>query len=324
MDYVRLGTTGLRVSRICLGMMSYGDPGWRDWVLPYEDGLPLVRAAAEAGITFFDTADVYSLGVSEELTGRMLREVFDRREDYVLATKVRGAMGEGPNDVGLSRGHILDGIDASLRRLGVDHADLYQIHRWDDDTPIEETMEALHDCVSAGKVRYLGASSMHAWQFAKAQRVAAEHGWTPFVTMQNHHNMLYREEEREMNPQCVDLGVGTLPWSPLARGILARPSGDTSTMRGASDTFSRDLYGGEQQPAILDALRAVAEAHGVSRATAALAWLLTRPGVTAPIIGATKPGHLEDAVAAVDLQLSAAQIDSLGAPYRPRPVLGHS
>lgn len=324
MQYVRLGTTGLKVSQICLGMMSYGDPGWRDWVLPYEDALPLVRAATEAGITCFDTADVYSVGVSEEVTGRMLREVFDRREDYVLATKVRGTMGEAPNDVGLSRGHILDGIDASLRRLGVDHVDLYQIHRWDDATPITETMEALHDCVTSGKVRYIGASSMYGWQFAKAQATAREHGWTPFVTMQNHHNLLYREEEREMNPQCVDMGVGTLPWSPLARGVLARPPGDTSTTRSASDTFSRELYGGEQQPAILEALGDVADAYGVSRATVALAWLLTRPGVTAPIIGATKADHLDHAIAAVDLELTFEQIDSLEAPYLPRPVLGHS
>jgi 1-deoxyxylulose-5-phosphate synthase len=324
MDYVRLGSTGLRVSRICLGMMSYGDPGWRDWVLPHDGGLPLVRAAAEAGITFFDTADMYSLGVSEEVTGRMLAEVFDRREDYVLATKVRFPLGDGPNDGGLSRGHVMDAVDASLQRLGVDHIDLYQIHRWDEDTPIEETMEALHDCVRAGKVRYLGASSMHAWQFAKAQATARENAWTPFATMQNHHNLLYREEEREMNPMCVDMGVGTLPWSPLARGILARPAGDDSTTRSASDTFTRELYGGEQQPAILAALEQVAARHGVSRATVALAWLLTRPGVTAPIIGVTKAGHLEDAVAATDLHLTAEDIAALEAPYRPRPVLGHS
>ncbi len=323
MEHVRLGSTGLKVSRICLGMMSYGDPGWRDWVLPYEDGLPLVRAAAEAGITFFDTADVYSVGVSEEVTGRMLREVFPAREDYVLATKVRGTMGDGPNDAGLSRGHIFDGIDASLRRLGVDHVDLHQIHRWDDATPIEETMRALHDCVVAGKVRYLGASSMHAWQFAKAQAVARANGWTPFVTMQNHHNLLYREEEREMNPQCVDMGVGTLPWSPLARGILARPQGDASTTRSASDTFSRELYGSAEQSAILEAVGAVAERHCVSRASVALAWLLTRPGVTAPIVGVTKTGHLNDAVAAVDLVLTEEDLTALEAPYRPRPVLGH-
>ena len=217
MDYVRLGSTGLKVSRVCLGMMSYGDPGWREWVLPEEDSLPFVQRAAEAGITFFDTADMYSLGVSEEVTGRLLGTVFDRREDYVLATKVNFPMSDRPNDGGLSRGHIMDAVDNSLRRLGTDHIDLYQIHRWDDETPIEETMQALHDCVRAGKVRYLGASSMHAWQFAKAQHVAERNGWTPFVSMQNHYNLLYREEEREMIPLCRDQGVGVIPWSPLAR-----------------------------------------------------------------------------------------------------------
>ncbi|HUG86482.1 MAG TPA: aldo/keto reductase, partial [Euzebya sp.] len=304
MDYVRLGSTGLRVSRVCLGMMSYGDPAQRSWALPFEDSLPFVRAAADAGITFFDTADVYSLGVSEELTGRMLRDTFGRREDYVLATKVYFPMGEGPNDRGLSRGHIMDAVDASLRRLGVDHIDLYQIHRCDPQTPIEETMEALHDCVRAGKVRYLGASSMRAWQFAKAQHAAHRNGWTPFVTMQNHHNLLYREEEREMNPQCVDMGVGTLPWSPLARGILARPAEDTPTTRSTADAFARELYGSDEQPAILEAVGAIADAHGVSRATVALAWLLHQPAVTAPIFGATKPHHISDAVAALDVRLS--------------------
>ncbi|AXV07525.1 L-fuco-beta-pyranose dehydrogenase [Euzebya pacifica] len=240
-------------------MMSYGDPGWREWVLPEEDSLPFVQRAAEAGITFFDTADMYSLGVSEEVTGRLLGTVFDRREDYVLATKVNFPMSDRPNDGGLSRGHIMDAIDNSLRRLGTDHIDLYQIHRWDDETPIEETMQALHDCVRAGKVRYLGASSMHAWQFAKAQHVAERNGWTPFVSMQNHYNLLYREEEREMIPLCRDQGVGVIPWSPLARGLLARPRAEaTATSRGAADTISPTLYA-DASRAVIDAVGTVAE-----------------------------------------------------------------
>ncbi len=324
MRQVRLGATGLKVSEICLGMMSYGDPGWRDWVLEERDADAFVRAAAEAGITFYDTADVYSDGVSEELTGRLLKKVFPRREDYVLATKVRGPMGSGPNDAGLSRGHILDGVDASLRRLDVDHIDLYQIHRWDYGTPIEETMEALHDCVRAGKVRYLGASSMHAWQFAKAQRVAALGGWTEFVSMQPHYNLLYREEEREMLPQCRDMGVGVIPWSPLARGRLARPSEEAAvTKRGRQDRFSEVLYD-EADSAIVDAVGRVADTHGVSRAQVALAWLLARSEVTAPIVGATKLSHLDDAVAATQVELSDDEVEQLEAPYRPRPVLGHS
>ena len=323
MRQVRLGATGLKVSEICLGMMSYGDPGWRDWVLEERDADAFVRAAAEAGITFYDTADVYSDGVSEELTGRLLKKVFPRREDYVLATKVRGPMGSGPNDAGLSRGHILDGVDASLRRLDVDHIDLYQIHRWDYGTPIEETMEALHDCVRAGKVRYLGASSMYAWQFAKAQRAAALGGWTPFVSMQPHYNLLYREEEREMLPQCADLGVGVLPWSPLARGRLARPADRAhATARGRSDAFAREHYD-DAESAILDAVGEVADARGVSRAQVALAWLLAQPVVTAPVVGASRPEHLEQAIDAVELRLSEQERAALEAPYRPRPVLGH-
>ncbi len=324
MEQVRLGGTGLRVSQICLGMMSYGDPGWRDWVLEERDAEPFVRAAVEAGITFFDTADVYSQGVSEELTGRLLKKYFRRREEYVLATKVRGPMGSGPNDAGLSRGHILDGVDASLRRLDVDHIDLYQIHRWDYGVPIEETMEALHDCVRAGKVRYLGASSMHAWQFAKAQRVAALNGWTPFVSMQPHYNLLYREEEREMLPQCLDMGVGVIPWSPLARGRLARaPEEATSTARAKQDSFSEILYD-EAETAILEAVGEIAANHGVTRAQVALAWMLSKEAVTAPIVGATKLAHLEDAVASTSVELSEDEIERLEEPYRPRPVLGHS
>ena len=323
MEHVRLGSTGLKVSRICLGMMSYGDPAWRDWVLPLEKARPILTHAVEAGITFFDTADMYSLGVSEEVTGTLLAELFPRREDYVVATKVFHAMGEGPNDAGLSRGHIMDSVDASLRRLGTDHIDLYQIHRFDHDTPVEETMQALHDCVRAGKVRYLGASSMHAWQFAKLQHVAAANGWTPFVTMQNHHNLLYREEEREMNPQCRDMGVGLLPWSPLARGRLARPPEEAeATPRGASETISPALYD-DSPRAIIDAVGEVASELGVSRAQVALAWLMGRPGITAPIVGATRTAHLDDAVAATSLTLTEDQVARLEAPYTPRPVLGH-
>lgn len=324
MQQVRLGDTGLRVSQICLGMMSYGDPGWRDWVLDEREAEPFVRAAADAGITFFDTADVYSQGVSEELTGRLLKRTFRRREDYVLATKVRGPMGSGPNDSGLSRAHILDGVDASLRRLGVDHIDLYQIHRWDHGVPIAETMEALHDCVRAGKVRYLGASSMYAWQFAKAQRVAERGGWTPFSSMQPHYNLLYREEEREMLPQCLDMGVGVIPWSPLARGRLARPLQEaSSTRRGRQDGFSEHLYD-EAEDDIVEAVGEIAAQRGVTRAQVALAWLLGRASVAAPIVGATRLAHLEDAVAATDLELTDDEVERLEAPYRPRPVLGHS
>ena len=324
MEYARLGSTGLRVSRICLGMMSYGDPSWRDWVLDEAAAEPFVRRAAEAGITFFDTADVYSLGVSEEVTGRLLRKVFPRREDYVLATKVRLAARPepGPNDQGLSRGHVLDAVDASLRRLGVDHIDLYQIHRWDPHTPIDETMLALHDCVRAGKVRYLGASSMAAWQFAKAQHTARSNGWTPFVSMQNHYNLLYREEEREMVPQCLDMGVGMIPWSPLARGLLARPRAQqdgSSTTRAASDTFTDALYG-DAELDIVDRVVEVAQQRGAAPAQVALAWLLSRPGVVAPIVGATKPGHLDDAVAALALELSDEEVVQLEEPYRPRGV----
>ncbi len=323
MEYARLGTTGLNVSRICLGMMSYGDPKWRDWVLPRSEAEPFVRLAADSGVNFFDTADVYSRGMSEEVTGRLLKKAFSRRQDYVVATKVRFPMGDGPNDAGLSRGHILDSVDASLRRLDLDHIDLYQIHRWDPGTPIEETMEALDDCVRWGKVRYLGASSMAAWQFAKAQHVADLGGWTRFVTMQHHYNLLYREEEREMIPQCRDMGVGLLPWSPLARGVLARPrSAAEDTTRAASDQFTRDLYTGAKLE-IVDAVGEVAAERGASRGQVALAWLLSRPGVTAPIVGATKLGHLEDAIAAVDVELTPEEVDRMEAPYRPRPVAGY-
>lgn len=322
MQQVRLGTTGLKVSQVCLGMMSYGDPTWRDWVLPGEQAQRFVGAAADAGITFFDTADMYSLGASEAATGAALRSVFSRREEYVLATKVFMPMSDAPNDGGLSRGHILDSVDASLRRLGVDHIDPYQIHRWDHHTPIEETMQALHDCVRAGKVRYLGASSMFAWQFAKAQRAAAMGGWTEFVTMQHHYNLLYREEEREMLPFCLDSGVGVLPWSPLARGRLARPPEQaTATTRGSSDNLIDGYEMADE--AIVEAVRRIAAERGVTQAQVALAWVLAQPAVTAPIVGATKLAHLDDAVAATELELTEEELAELEAPYRPVSVHGH-
>jgi aryl-alcohol dehydrogenase-like predicted oxidoreductase len=326
MEYVRLGATGLRVSRICLGMMSYGSPTWRDWILDEEQAEPLVRRAVELGVTFFDTADMYSLGASEEVTGNLLRTLFARRDDYVLATKVYQPMGDGPNDRGLSRKHILASIDDSLRRLGTDHVDLYQTHRWDYDTPIEETMSALHDVVRAGKARYLGASSMYAWQFAKAQHVARINGWTPFSSMQPHYNLIYREEEREMLPLCLDQGVGVIPWSPLARGVLTGSrtrDGARHTTRAHSDTFSDSLYD-ESDFAVVDAVSRVADRRGLPAAQVALAWLLHQPAVTAPIVGATKSGHIEDAVAAVSIRLDDEERAALEAPYRPHPVKGHS
>ncbi|WP_344610536.1 aldo/keto reductase [Dactylosporangium salmoneum] len=324
MQQVRLGRTGLQVSEICLGMMSYGSPTWRDWVLDEEAADPFVRRAVEAGITFFDTADVYSLGESERVTGRLLAKYFPRREDYVLATKVHGRMSDSANDGGLSRKHILAGIDNSLRRLGTDHVDLYQIHRWDPLTPIEETMEALHDVVRAGKARYIGASSMYAWQFSKAQYTARANGWTVFASMQDHYNLVYREEEREMLPLCADQGVGVIPWSPLARGVLAGNrgrGGERRTTRANSDAFG-DMYT-DDDFAVVDANASVAAALGVSPAQTALAWLLSRPVVTAPIVGATKLSHLEDAIAATGLSLDERQIAELEASYVPHPVLGH-
>ena len=325
MRYVRLGRTGLKVSRLCLGMMSYGSPESRAWMLAEDAALPLVARAVEAGITYFDTADMYSNGASEELTGRILPKLFAHREDYVLATKVFFPMGPGPNDSGLSRKHIMAAVDASLRRLGTDYIDLYQIHRWDPETPIEETMEALHDVVRAGKVRYLGASSMFAWQFAKAQYTADLRGWTRFVAMQNHYNLVYREEEREMIPFCLDQGVGVLPWSPLARGLLAgarRRDGAQTTTRSVNDPYAGEIYDAGDFD-VVEAVEAVAAARGVPAAQVSLAWLLSRPGVTAPIFGATKPHHIDDAVAAVELELSPEEIAAVEAPYRPHPVRGH-
>jgi aryl-alcohol dehydrogenase-like predicted oxidoreductase len=324
MQQVRLGRTGLKVSEICLGMMSYGDPAWRDWVLGEEAADPFVRRAAEAGITFFDTADVYSLGASETVTGRLLAKYFARREDYVLATKVFSTMSDRPNDGGLSRKHIMAGIDNSLRRLGTDHVDLYQIHRFDPETPVEETMEALHEVVRAGKARYIGASSMYAWQFAKANFTARHNGWTQFVSMQNHYNLVYREEEREMLPFCLDQGIGVIPWSPLARGLLAGNrgrGGEKRTIRAGSDAFS-SMYT-DDDFAVVDATTEVAAERGVAPARVALAWLLSRPAVTAPIVGATKLSHLEDAIAATGLTLDEKEIERLESPYVPHPVLGH-
>jgi len=325
MEYARLGSSGLKVSRIALGMMSYGSKTERAWHLDEDEAEPIVRRAVEAGVTFFDTADMYSQGLSEEITGRLLAKLFGHRDDYVLATKVYYPMGPGPNDRGLSRKHVLAAIDASLNRLGTDHVDLYQIHRWDDETPIEETMEALHDVVRAGKARYLGASSMYAWQFAKAQHTATVAGWTRFTSMQNHYNLVYREEERETLPLCLDQGVGCIPWSPLARGLLAgnRERGGTQrTVRAGSDPLADALYGDDDFD-VVDVVRAVAAERGLPPARIALAWLLGKPAVTAPIVGATRPRHLEDAIAAVEVALSEDEVARLEAPYRPHPVLGH-
>jgi aryl-alcohol dehydrogenase-like predicted oxidoreductase len=325
MEYTRLGASGLTVSRICLGMMSYGSPDSRDWVLGEDAAEPIVRCAVESGVTFFDTADMYSDGLSESITGRLLATLFPRREDYVLATKVYFPMGTGPNDKGLSRKHIMAAIDASLDRLGVDHVDLYQIHRWDHETPIEETMNALHDVVSAGKARYIGASSMFAWQFAKAQHTADTHGWTRFVSMQNHYNLVYREEEREMIPLCLDQGVGVIPWSPLARGLLTgtrERGGARSTVRSATDQLAMSMYTDDDFD-VVDVVREIAAERELPPARIALAWLLAQPGVTAPIIGATRTPHLEDAVEAVRVRLSEDEVARLRAPYRPHAVIGH-
>lgn len=326
MQYVKLGNTGLQVSRICLGMMTYGDPNWRPWTLDEAAARPFVQRAIEAGINFFDTADIYSIGVSEEVTGNLLREMLPR-DEYVLATKVFNPMGDKPNQGGLSRKHIMDGIDASLKRLGVDYVDLYQIHRWDYHTPVEETMEALHDVVKAGKARYIGASSMYAWRFAKAQYTADRHGWTRFVSMQNHYNLVYREEEREMIPFCIDQGVGIIPWSPLARGFLAgnrTRDKQAVTTRAGSDPFADHLYFTDADFDVVDCVKALARQKGVSPAQIALAWMLHKPGITSPIIGASKMNHLDEAIAALDMQLTDDEIASLEAPYQPKPILGHS
>lgn len=333
MEYRRLGNTGLIVSRICLGCMSYGDPSatlqgeslhW-DWVLKEDESRPFFKRAIELGINFFDTANVYSFGASEEITGRALK-VFARREDVVIATKVWGPMRHGPNGRGLSRKAILYEIDASLKRLGTDYVDLYQIHRWDHTVPIEETMEALHDVVRAGKARYLGASSMHAWQFAKAQHVADKHGWTRFVSMQNHYNLVYREEEREMAPLCRDLGVGMIPWSPLARGHLARGPQPLATKRSETDRFAKALYAqmAEADQRVIAEVDKIHKARGVPHAQVALAWLLQKDGVTAPIVGATKMEQLEVAAKSLEVTLTKEEMTALEAPYVPHGIAGFS
>jgi 1-deoxyxylulose-5-phosphate synthase len=326
MQYAKLGRTGLSVSRICLGCMSYGDKKWRDWVLTVDEAREHFAAALEAGINFFDTANVYSLGVSEEITGRWLGEMV-RREDIVLATKVHGPMATGQNRGGLSRKNILEACDASLRRLKMDFIDLYQIHRFDFATPLEETLEALDSLVRAGKVRYLGASSMAAWQFQKALALQKENGWHRFVAMQNHYNLVYREEEREMNPLCLDQGVGLIPWSPLARGFLAGNrdrQGSGETARAKSDEFAKNMYFREYDFAVLDAVEKIARKRGATPSQVACAWILQAPGVTAPIIGATKLKHLQEAIKAVDLKLSEDEIADVERPYRPHPILGHT
>jgi aryl-alcohol dehydrogenase (NADP+) len=326
MDYINLGHSGLKVSRLCLGCMTYGTSQWREWVLNEDESRPFFRRAVEAGINFFDTADMYSLGVSEEVTGRALRELLPR-DEMVVATKVYHPMGEKPTQRGLSRKHIMESIDASLRRLGMDYVDLYQIHRWDSETPLEETLEALHDVVKAGKALYIGASSMYAWQFAKALYLADQHGWTRFATMQNHYNLVYREEDREMNPLCKAEGVGIIPWSPLARGFLAgnrsRDKGGETT-RAKTDDFAHYMYYQDNDFETLDRVIELAGRFGKSPAQIALAWMLHKPGISSPIIGSSKLHQLDELVAALEIKLSADDMAFLEAPYKPHPVLGHS
>lgn len=327
MQYANLGKTGMKVSRLCLGMMSYGSKQWRDWVLEEEEARPFIQRALEAGINFFDTADVYSTGESERITGKLLKESGIRREDVIVATKVNGQMSDDINDRGLSRKHILDSIDKSLQRLQMDYVDLYQIHRWDYETPIAETLEALNDIVRAGKARYIGASSMYAWQFAKALDTSERHGWAKFVSMQNHYNLVYREEEREMIPLCVDQGIGLIPWSPLARGFLAgnrQRGGGGETVRAKSDAFGNSLYFRDEDFTVAERVADLARKRGVTGSQVALAWILSKPYVTAPIVGATKLDHLEQAIAALDVQLSQEEVRALEELYRPHPVLGHS
>jgi 1-deoxyxylulose-5-phosphate synthase len=326
MEYVRLGKTGLKVSRLCLGAMTYGTPEWRPWVLDESASRPFIARALEHGINFFDTADMYSRGASEQVLGRALKDLA-RREDVVIATKAFYPLGGGPNDGGLSRKHLFDAIDASLQRLGTDYVDLYQIHRFDHDTPVEETLEALHDIVKAGKARYTGASSMYAWQFVKMLSTADAHGWTRFVSMQNHYNLVYREEEREMLPLCRAEGIGVIPWSPLARGFLAgnRTKADRGeTVRAKTDEFAHQMYYADSDFTIADRTAELAARRGVKPAQIALAWLLSKPGVTAPIIGASKGPHLEEAVAALALRLDGAEVTFLEELYQPHPILGHS
>lgn len=325
MDYVRLGRTGLKVSRLCLGCMSFGDPakGWHAWILNEEGSRPILRQAVEAGINFFDTANVYAGGTSEEVIGRALKD-FARRDEIVIATKAHAPWGKGPNQGGLSRKALFQAVDDSLTRLGTDYIDLYQIHRWSYDTPIEETLEALNDIVKAGKARYIGASSMHAWQFQKALGLSEKNGWARFVSMQNHVNLIYREEEREMLPLCREEGIGVIPWSPLARGVVTRPWGG-DTLRSRTDRIQTNLYARteDSDKAVVAAVEKVAAARGVAMARVALAWVLSRSDVTAPIVGVSKLAQLDDALAALDLTLSADEIAALEAPYVPHPVAGH-
>src|SRR5262244_3346767 len=326
MQYTKLGNTGVTVSRICLGCMSYGDGKWREWTVSADEARDHFALALEAGVNFFDTADVYSNGVSEEITGRWLNEMASR-DDIVVATKAHGAMGPGPNRRGLSRKHLIEACENSLRRLQMDHIDLYQIHRWDFTTPLEETLEALDSLVQCGKVRYLGASSMAAWQFAKALYTAKEHGWHRFVAMQNHYNLIYREEEREMIPLCIDQGVALIPWSPLARGFLegnrTRERGAGPTKRAQTDEMARGLYFHDNDYEVAIAVQKIAKERGVTPTQLASAWILQAPGVTAPIIGATKAHHLKQVLEAVDIKLSAEEVAAMEAPYRPHPVVGY-
>ena len=324
MEYIRFGNTGMKVSRLCLGTMTYGKPNERwQWALNEEQSRPFIRKALDLGINFFDTADVYSLGASEEVVGSALKE-FARRENVIIATKVFSVMSQDPNDQGLSRKHIMNSIDSSLRRLKTDYVDLYQIHRWDYNTPIEETMEALHDIIKAGKVRYIGASSMYSWQFSKALYTADLHGWSRFVSMQPHYNLMYREEEREMIPLCLDQKIAVIPWSPLARGLLTgkRSMERNETTRAKTDEFGKKLYT-DSDFEIVNRLTEVSTQRGLPNAQVALAWMLSKPAITAPIIGASKPGHLEDAVAALSVKLTQNEINSLEELYRVHPVLGH-
>ena len=336
MEYVRLGKTGLKVSRLCLGCMTYGSSKWRDWVMDEAAARPFYRQALDLGISFFDTADMYSVGASEEVTGRMLKEMA-KRDQVVIATKVYNPMGKGPNDRGLSRKHIMESIDASLKRLGTDYVDLYQIHRFDYDTPVEETIEALNDVVKAGKALYIGASSMHAWQFMKMVGLQRAGGKAQFVSMQPHYNLLYREEEREMLQLCASEGIGVIPWSPLARGFLAgnrktsdnpkaagATKGNAETSRAGTDEFAHMLYYREQDFQVVEAVTATAQKLGKPNVQVALAWMLSQPVITAPIVGATKPHHLEDAVAALSLKLDPADIKALEEPYKPKRVMGHT
>jgi 1-deoxyxylulose-5-phosphate synthase len=327
MEYVRLGTTGLKVSRLCLGAMTYGSKKWREWVLEEEEGRPFIQRALELGINFFDTADMYSLGASEEILGRALRDFGPGRDRTVIATKVFNAMGDDPNQRGLSRKHIMHSIDNSLRRLGTDYVDLYQIHRFDYETPIEETLDALTDVVRAGKALYIGASSMFAWQFAKMLYKSDELGLARFVTMQNHYNLIYREEEREMIPLCQEEGIGVIPWSPLARGFLAgnrRKEDMGETSRAKTDDYAQKMYYDDSDFEVVNRVSDVAKRRGVPNAQVALAWVLAQPGVTSPIVGASKMRHLDDAIAALSLKLDESELRELSEAYRPHRVLGHS